>query len=183
MKHMHWFSACRRHRETLSLAANGVLSRGEATAFWTHLESCAACRRRFTELAQLTRVGHALAAETAEALPSPYLASRWEARLQAAMAEDRGATGRLPLRPAWTGLALLWVFIAFLRFSAPAIQRGKPTESPADWRSALIALGVPVRAGVTTTESAPRPAEPSRIPAKPLGEHEPRLGAPGLAPA
>lgn len=191
MKYMGSFFHCRRHRETLSLAACGVVSRGEAPAFWVHLKSCPACQRRFDELVRLTRSGHALAAQAVEVAPSPFLTARWETRLREELPPARESVGtstsevRSPvMRPAWAGLALLWALIALLRVSAPAIQRRHATEPPADWRSALIALGVPVSAGTHRPESAPRPSAPAaETPAKPLGGHAPRFRTAGLTPA
>lgn len=191
MKYMGSFFHCRRHRETLCLAACGVVSRGEAAAFWAHLESCPACQRRFDEVARLTRRGHALAAETLEVAPSPFLSARWETRLREQTPQSPQTTGQpaadvgaLALRPAWAGLALLWVLIALLRVSAPTIERDTSTEPLPDWRSAMIALGVPVSAGTRGTDSARRPSAPAaETPAKPLGEYDPRLRAAGLTPA
>ena len=155
-----FWNPCRRHRRSLCLLAGGVLAEPETSELRIHLAECADCRKYHDEMASLTKPLADWETNFARLEPAPEMQSRWANAIQAAadvnrrdqlvreltfVAALRNAVRLLfleliwPSRHVWSGLAVVWVVIFAVNFSAHDPERiaGK---SPPPSREIILTL-------------------------------------------
>jgi hypothetical protein len=179
---MKWFVNCYgRHRRSICLLAGGVLAEPETSKLMIHLAECADCRKYHDEMAALTKPLADWERNFAHVEPTPETQSRWANAIQAAadvnrrdqlvreltfVAALRNAVRLLFLeliwssRHVWSGLAVVWVVILAVNFSAHDPERiaGK---SPPPSRDIILTL-----------------PQQEQLLAELMGPGEPRMAAP-----
>jgi len=132
--------ACRRWHRELTLLASGLLPDKERDRVQAHLTGCARCRAYRDQLSRLTEGLHSLDQSSREVEPSTALRARWMRAVRTTPPPETSsgvAAAALALasgiakRPAWVGLAGVWLLILFFRVTSPAVSEvASPSPLP-----------------------------------------------------
>ena len=185
---VNWpFKGCRRWRRDIALLASGVWPEEERNRVEAHLADCAGCRHYREELDPLAVNLQSLSQSSPDVEPSAALRARWRRAVLAAPQPDLFsgtvevvlAVGRaFAKRPAWAGLAAVWLMILFFRVTSPLVAELPSTgPSPAP-RELYLALCDPAwpRAAAAEEPLTPR-AGPKLVPTRPRSQQQPRIKA------
>ena len=123
--------ACRRRHRELTLLASGLLPEKERDRVQAHLAGCTHCRAYHDQLSRLTEGLHSLRQSSREVEPSAALRARWMRAVRTTPPPETFsgvAAAALALacgiakRPAWAGLAGVWLLILFFRVTSPSVS-------------------------------------------------------------
>jgi anti-sigma factor RsiW len=170
---VNWiWNRCGRWRRGISLRAAGLLAEEERVAIDTHLSKCAACQRHYQALATVCRFLDSVGGRLPPAEPTAALRARWtkavkaEARPQTITVADSRRWWDWWLasnRPAWAGLAVVWLLIFFFHFTAPDLPQATHRSVAAAPKELLVALKTKLnRSSVLQEPVEPPSAQPSK---------------------
>ena len=169
---VNWiWSPCRSYRRDAALLASGVLGDAEKTAVESHFAKCGACLDHYQALATVGRRLDALGAYRPAAEPAAILHARWTNLIKASVRPPtfsvtvprRGWDWCLAAnRPAWAGLAVVWLLILFFHLTAPDLPPTTYRSVAAAPKQLLFELRKLARASVFPGPFEPTPAQSSK---------------------
>ncbi len=179
---VNWPSrSCRRWRRDIALLASGSLPEEERNRVEAHLMDCVRCRHYRDELNRLAVNLQLLSQSSPDVEPSAALRVRWMRAVLAAPPADpfSAAVGAVlalgrafAKRPAWAGLAAVWLMILFFQVTSPAVAELPSTGPVPAPRKLYLALCDPdwPRVGAAEEPANPRAKQPKPAPLKPRSE-------------
>jgi hypothetical protein len=122
-------NSCRDHRENVSLLASSALPEAEQALVRDHLAHCTPCRQYYEDMARLSGQLQQWARTEPPVEAGTAFRARWMRSIQTADGPTRTSLAALisrwgewlwPSPVAWGALAVVWVCLLFLQWSAPA---------------------------------------------------------------